>query len=1045
MRNLTLPVREQKGLFGWTRPDELHACADTAPQERRQVLTSSSRLSRTCLLYMAVMRLLWPLLLATRCLASPVPANDLLVRSWSPGADGRQQSVQALLATRDGYLWVGTGKGLMRFDGVSFTAFTAENTAGIAGDDISFNTLWEDEAGVLWAGTYGRGVIRDDHGRFATLDRQQGLADSTILRIDGDGHGGIWAYTERGVSRWHDGRFEQVHPDEDGAADAGALIEHDNRRTIDFARMGLWRHTPVALERFAYGAWHRFPTPTGEDRTFEHDVRSIYEDHLRRVWYSVASQPGRYFCARDRELTIYDGLPVDAFVTYQDREGFLWINDHGAHPARWKQGKLYPLPALHTPFLLNVVERRDGTIWAGSSHSLLLQYRPRLISSIKTAGIPEIGSALFQQRDGTIWAGGTELLQLKGASGTVASRPSPGPLFSGGTNWDVIDALSEDAEGHLLLGLRHHLGGALLSHGRLTPYLARGFDHSIIRAMLLSPSGAQWIGTDSGLYLYDKRKDDGPKRLWSGAVRCLARAGSQAVWVGTKEGPLRFEDGRQLPLEPNAAWNFGEVQSISLDSLGDLWMATSQHGIVRFAQGAFRAFGTEDGLPTDNTYSVNFGDDDDLWIRSDVGLMRIRRRSIQHLTAEPASKLQVTLFDQTDGLPTADMEPGGNQGFLHLDGGVFWFATPEGIASLRPSAFITQPSSPRAVLEEHAIDQAQRLPGANIVLAPGQRNLEFHYTALGSKRPEQLIFRYRLRGFDQGWTAAGTRRVAYYTQLPPGRYHFEVQAAEGDDDVWSPASAAAEVRVLTPFYRTWWMMGLLCCIVLSALYFFTETRRRVVADRTRMRQAFTHKLIATQEGERKRIAHELHDSLGQHLVLIRTLAMLPKPSVTQPGADHLSKIADQAAVAIQEVENISYDLRPYQLDRLGLTKTIISFVESFAYDSPFRVTHSIENIDGFFPKDMEINVYRIVQEAFGNILKHAEATEVTVIVKRVESALRLVVADNGRGFHSSVSGSTRGGLGLIGIEERAEALGGHAVIESGDYAGTKVTVTVTRT
>ena len=986
--------------------------------------------------------MLLALLHGTECLA--LPAGDLSVRNWSPGTDVRQQSVQAMLQTRDGYLWVGTGKGLMRFDGVSFTAFTADNTPGIAGDDISFNTLWEDESGVLWAGTYGEGVIKNDHGHFSTLAKQQGLSNSNIVRIDGDPTGGVWIYTSHGVNRWQNGRLERMHPEQDGA-NPQPSIPHDGRRTIDFDRMGLWRHTSEAMERFAYGAWHRFPTPPGEDRPFEQDVRSIYEDHLHRVWYSVISQPGHYFCVHNGVLTIYDGLPKNAFVTYQDHAGFLWMNDHGAHPTRWKQGKVYPLPELHASSLLNVMEGTDGVIWAGSFRTNLFQYRPKLISSIPTAGVPEVGSVIFQQRSGAVWAGGNDLLQLRAGRETENSELPLRSRFSAPNRLNTISALSEDTEGHLLIGSRLHPGGVVLDHGKLTPYLVLGPDTSALRAMLLSSSGEQWIGTDTGLYRYGKQSRVGPDELWSGAVRCLAEASSQVIWVGTTEGPMRFENGRQRPLAASASWSFGPVQAISVDAHGELWMSTPEHGLVQFAQDRFRAFNTADWLPTNNIYSINFDDEDDLWIRSDVGLLRIRRRSIEHRMADPTSKLQVTLLDQADGLPAANMEPPGNQGFLRLEDDTLWFATPGGIASLHPSDFRYRASSPRAILEEHAIDQSSRLPGSNIMLAPGQSNLELHYTALGSRRPEQVTFRYRLRGFDHGWTAAGTRRVAYYTQLPPGKYSFEVQAADGDDEIWEAEGAMAKVRVLAPFYRTWWMKGLVCCIGLGGLFTFMEGRRRIVTERTRVRQAFTQKLIATQESERKRIAHELHDSLGQHLVLIRTLALLSTPAANAPRGDHLTKIADQAAVAIQEVESISYDLRPYQLDRLGLTRTLSSLVETFQSGSAVHVTHSIENIDGFLAKDQEIHVYRIVQEALGNILKHAEATEVKVTVARTKSVLRLTVTDNGRGFVPSASGSNRGGLGLIGIEERAQALGGHAAIESADRAGTKIIVTVTHT
>ena len=973
-----------------------------------------------------------------------LPPRDLLVRSWSPGSDVRQQSIQAMLQTRDGYLWIGTGKGLMRFDGVSFTAFTADNTTGMSGDDISFNMLWEDDAGVLWAGTNEHGVVRNDRGHFSSIGKEQGLPAPTVLRVDGDKQGGVWIYTTHGVSRWRNGHLEQEHPEQDGA-NTGSLIKHDgDRRTPDFDRMGLWRRMPDGVERFAYGAWQRFPMPQGDGRVFEHDVRSIYEDHLRRVWYSLRSQPGRYFCARDGELTIYDGVPKDAFVSYQDRDGFLWLNDHGAHPARWKQGKLYPLPELHTSFLLNVLERPDGSIWAGSFNTVLLQYRPRLISSIQTAGTPEVGSVLFQQRNGAIWAGGTGLLQLREGSGGEKKRsPLRSHLVTPGT-WDIFDALSEDAEGRLLIASRHRLGGRMLDHGKLTPYLVRGFDNSVIRAMLLSSSGDQWIGTDTGLYRFRGVPGAKPERVWGGAVRCLAEAGPNFIWAGTSEGPVPFQGGHQVALAASAAWSFGEVQAISVDRLGELWTATSDHGIVRFAGAGFRAFGTTDGLPTNRIYSISFGDDDDLWIRSDLGLIRVRRRSLEHRIADPASKLQVTLLDQADGLPAPNMEPPGNQGFLRVDGSTLWFATPGGIATVHPSDFGYQASSPRAILEEHVIDQSSRIPGASIVLSPGQRNLELDYTALGSSHPEQINFRYRLRGFDYGWTAAGTRRVAYYTQLPPGSYSFEVQAADGDQEVWEATGAVAYIRVLTPFYRTWWMETLLGSAAVGTLLFFAMARRRDVLERIRVRQLFTHRLIAAQEGERKRIAHELHDSLGQHLVLIRNLALLPKLPVGAPTGESLARIADQAAAAIQEVQTISYHLRPYQLDRLGLTRTLISLTESFESSSAIRVTQLIQDIDGFFPRDMEINVYRIMQEALGNILKHAEATEVMVAVALTGAALQLVITDNGRGFASSTNGSTRGGFGLVGIQERAEALGGFAVIESVDPAGTRVIVTVTR-
>ena len=967
------------------------------------------------------------------------PATDLVVRSWSQGADVRQRSVNALLQTRDGYLWVGTGKGLLRFDGVAFTAFTADNTPGMVDDDIALFSLWEDGTGALWAGTESRGVIRDDHGHFSTLGKEQGLRGGRVLRIDGDETGAVWIYTNAGVSQWRGGDLKEMHPEQDGSA-ASVLIPRDDRRTPDFETLGLWRHTASGIERFSYGHWNQFPTPPGEDRPFEKDVSSIYEDTSHRVWYSVGSQLGRYFRVQNGTLRMYEGLPKGSFVSYEDTAGFLWFNLHSAHPARWRQGKVLPLTDMHTPWLLRVVEQADGSIWAGSPGTALFQYLPQRISSLPTSGIPEVVSVLFRQRNGDVWAGGTDLLRLQpGKDG-----PSLQPLFAGKRHWSLIYALSEDPNGNLLISSRNHLGIETLRHGHPVPYLRGDFDTSVVHTMLLSASGDQWIGTATGLYRYGKGSGARVELLWRGDVRCLVEAGPHTVWVGTATGPLRFEDGRLQPLGARSSWRFGAVQSISADRTGEVWMATLEDGVIRLSGGNLQAFGTTDGLPTRVIYSVDVGDEDDLWLRSNVGLIRVRKQSMEQRLSDPATKLRVTLFDQAEGLPATDMREAANQGFLRLDRSTFWFATPAGIASLHPSDFRSSATSPHAKLEEHTIDQSIRMPASRIVLRPGQSNLELHYTALGSKSPEQVNFRYRLRGYDKEWIAAGTRRVAYYTHLPPGAYTFEVQAADEDGEAWEAVGASADVRVLTPFYRTWWMKTLLCLLLLGGLSSFVWTRRRINMERSRMRQTFTHKLIETQEGERKRIAHELHDSLGQHLALIRTLALLPIARVGAAG-DHLAKIADQSAVAIQEVESISYDLRPYQLDRLGLTTAILSLLEHFEESSAARMTHSIENIDGFFAKNLEINVYRIVQEALANVLKHAAAKEVTVTVSQTGNSLRLMVTDNGRGFTGSTGGAGSSGLGLIGIQERAEALGGQAAIESAEGQGTKVIVTVTRT
>ncbi len=959
-------------------------------------------------------------------------ASDLLVRSWTPSQDARQRSVLALLETREGYLWLGTGNGLLRFDGVDFTSFTSQNTPGILGDRISFGTLWEDPKGVIWAGTDFSGVLRNDHGHWQTLQQKEGLTGGKVLRIDGDESGAVWIYTERGVTRWRNGHLQREAPgEEDGPS--RPVVSFSRQRTIDFAKAGLWRRYGNKVERFAFGHWSNFPVPSLQ-KPFENDVREIHQDALHRVWYSLFSYPNTVFCAEQGMLRRYDKLPPDALVSYEDQDGYLWLTDHEAHSSLWKDGHLYPLPRLKAPFLLQVLETRNGALWTGTAGTDLFKFRRRSFKMVPIAGTPEIASVLFAQSNGQVWAGGTHVLRRAPESGKIIFKPVQ--RRGQPQHWIQIKALAENARGGLLIGSRGVAG--------LEELTQQGFTHSglvtdMVQAMLLRQPAETWIGSTSGLY---RRTGELVQRVSTSPTRSLLQLSGGGLLAGTDEGPLLFRNGRQEQVLPS--WSYGAIVAMRQDSSGAVWIATQDHGLVRFADGAFHVANSADGLPTNVLYSLEFDDAGDLWMGSDLGLMRVRGRSLERNLHDSADRLQVTLFDSADGLPASIFDPLGDQGVLRRPDGDLWFGTEQGVAVIRPSTLRSASPDTHPVIEEHEIDQSGLLSGVDLVLRPGQTNLQIHYSALGSDHPEQLIFRYRLQPYDRDWVYARNRRVAYYSHLPPGTYTFKAQAADTDGEGWIGGTASTSVRVLAPFYRSWWFLLLMALSLGSFLVYAVAQRRIQRLAEQRNRQLFTHRLLTTQEGERKRIAHELHDSIGQHLVLIRTLAMLPPSTSASGPGGHLQSIAEQAAVAIKEVETISYDLRPYQLDRLGLTKAVLSLIESFEKSSTVRIQCSIDNVDDFFPKELEINVYRIVQEALGNILRHAEANSASVTVTRKGSALRLVLQDDGKGF--PVSSESKGsGLGLVGIHERAEALHGRATIDSLPGVGTTVTVEATQT
>ena len=965
--------------------------------------------------------------------ANPKAESDLLIQSWNPGSDVRERSVRSMLQSRDGYLWLATEHGLIRFDGVTFTNFALQGSPGISASLMSFYTLWEDPRGVIWAGTDGKGVIQYDHGHFRTLTTSSGLSGDTIQRIDGDAAGATWIFTSTGVSRYQDGKLSTMHPELERGPGVSSF-RFDSSRTPDHVHMGLWRTGPDGVELFSFGHWRPFPLPQGKAETFYADVESIYEDALQRIWFSLRSEPGRYYCRANGKLISYEHIPLNSFISYQDREGYLWLTDHAGHAARWKDGIRYSLAPFASPYLLNVIERSDGSFWLGTQHVPLYLLRPRLIKTLPTLGVPEIGALLFQQRSGAVWAAGTGFQKL------VGDQLQPLKLPESLSGLPFFNTLGEDPQGHLLFNIRDSFNLLELRGRRYVPYP----DTSTLGAVhhvYLDRLGQQWFATDAGLWMLAAHGfRTHPKMILRAEVTCMLETAPGQLWVGTPSGPLLISGDHIEALPGTDHWSYGAVNAMDTDFSGSIWIGTKNAGLVLYRNQSFHAFGSADGLPMDTVATVQAGDPAAIWLKTDVGLLRIGRQSLERRLHDADSDLQIRRFDDTDGLPSTAMFPYGNEGSLRLADGTLWFSTNAGIASVDPAKVPLSETVPHTLLAEHVIDQGRLESSDPIVMEPGQDDLEMHYTGLGSEAPAALKFRYRLYGVDDDWVRAGTRRSAYYSHLAPGSYRFQVQAANGNGQVWDVPGATTVVRVLAPWYKQRWLHVLAVLVLVALLLVALWRREQRIKESARQRQAFTRSLISSQESERKRIAHDLHDSLGQHLALI--LAYLrPRRSDPAKVQELLTQIEEQAHAAIDEVQAISNNLRPHQLDRLGLTNAVHSLVQHLEDASMLEITSEIADIDGAFPKDLQINFYRIVQESLGNVLRHSQATRVAVRIDAEPLRVLLSISDNGKGFSPSPPHGRRG-MGLSGISERAEVLGGHARIESKEGAGTQVVVEI---
>jgi len=331
-------------------------------------------------------------------------------------------------------------------------------------------------------------------------------------------------------------------------------------------------------------------------------------------------------------------------------------------------------------------------------------------------------------------------------------------------------------------------------------------------------------------------------------------------------------------------------------------------------------------------------------------------------------------------------------------------------------------------------------PVRQVRLPADQGNLAVQYSAVNFSAPEKLRFRYKLAGIDQDWIEAGVRRTAYYTHLPPGLFIFSVIAAN-KDGVWSPVQASQAITVVPPLWATWWFRFLAVASAAAAAAYIYSWRIAGLRAVHQRQLEFSRQLIESQELERRRIAAELHDSLGQTLAVIRNRALISLKSA----ADHrklieqLDEISDAASHALEEVREIAYELRPYQLDQLGLAKAVEIMLKKVSTEDRLRFTTKIEGLTGALSPDQETNIYRIIQESVNNIIKHSNATLASIKIMKQGNQIETVVTDNGIGFSAPREDRlAEPGLGLKGMIERARLIGGSLSISTKPGSGTTV-------
>lgn len=970
---------------------------------------------------------------------------------WTTENGLPQNSVTSIVQTRDGYLWLGTFGGLARFDGMKFTIFDATNSPGLRSSRIV--TLFEDRAGTLWIGTENGGLTRYAQGRFTTYTVENGLASNLVWAIGEDRDGTLWIGTEPGgLTRYAHGALttdrsadgfptQTIKCIQEGSnghlwfSSDRAVMRFDGNRMTTTTIIGdgpgrilnqgagpdgsLWIATTRGLFRYRAGV---LTTVTRHLLSSAQDVRSdlvlrVFQDREGNIRFLTPQGVARFEAGRivmEREIgaltRLIDQIPrLRALLV--DREGNLWIGTDGKGLHRFRPGQLTAytqVDGLSDNSFVPVTEDVDGKVWLGS-----------------------MSGGLFQFQNGTFTVHNLYAYNLQGR------RTLIGP-------W----ALRQARDGSLWIG--DYLGLHLYREGRLTS-LERFVDVPVM-AIYEDQQGAVWIGTlkgnapgnPGGLY----QLKDGEMTHYSVAdglvcsdVRVITQDRQGALWIGTTGGLGRLKDGQFTNYTTENGLSHNYIRDIYEAADGALWIGTYGGGLNRFKNGAFTPITTKNGL-FDNIVSRILEDDRGyFWMSCNRGIYRINRRELNDVADGKIKAVTSISYGTGDGMAISECNGGAQPAGWKTRDGKLWFPTIKGVVVVDPS--VGNPLPPPIHIEQILVDKISVDLGQTVEIAPNQKDFEVHYTGLCFTAPEKVRFKYQLEGYDDTWVEAGKRRTAYYTHLPPGQYRFRV-IAMNNDGVWNLDGASIQFVLLPPFWQAWWFVSLTVLGVGGLVLLIYHRRVSQLKRAKAAHEEFSRRLIEMQEHERKRIASELHDSLSQSLVIIKNRALhsLQTPENSEHAFEQMEEIAEAASQALAEVRQIAYDLRPFQIDRLGLTKAIEAVIRNVASSNKLSITTELDPIDGVLPPELEIHFYRIVQESLSNVVKHAEATEVKVMIKKDGQFMEIVVQDNGKGCTADLPVDEGGGFGWIGMKERARILGASPLIQSAPGQGTTVTLRV---
>lgn len=939
----------------------------------------------------------------------------------------------AIAQTKDGYIWVGTGAGLLRFDGVRFVPWAAPRGGKLPSTSIT--ALLGAPDGSLWIGTQA-GLARWTDGSLTTFPSERGsvmhiyadasgalwfsqalVKESTgpLCRIAGttphcystskssaprrvatdiveDDEGALWVVSEASVVRWKSAVLEEFAPREVG--EHVAAIKALARTSDGRLWVGMASAPDLGLQQLVNGTFKPYRTAQFDGRTVS--VQSLYVDAAQSLWVGTLDE-GIYRISAGvvDHFRRQDGLSGDPVMQFlEDREGTLWV----ATPAGIDSFRDLPITTFTAPADLPMNEvdsvhgASDGTLWVGGNGALAALRDGRMRSIRRADGLPgDQITSMLQDRSGALWIGVE--------NGLVLYRDGR-----------FIPMLTR--EGHstgLIVGLAEDVDGSIWAE-------ASGFPRKL-------------------LHIRDRQIIEEYPAPQMPEARRLAGDPGGGIWLGLIDGNIaRFRHGKletfQFRDPGNSSFETA-IKQIEVDADGGV-LAASSLGIVGWKAGTKRTLGAKEGLPCDDIHGFVRDFVDDLWLYTQCGLVQIPKDQVRAWWRSAGTRVKPRVLDASDGAHPA------LTAFVSAarsTDGRLWFANLTGLQMIDPARRARNDRPPPVRIEAVVADRKAYSPIDALRLPAHTRDIQIDYTGLSFAVPEKVRFRYRLEGHERQWQEPGSRRQALYNDLPPAAYTFRV-IASNNDGVWNETGARLRFSVAPAWYQTTAFRALVVVLAVFLLWSIYRIRMWQVAKALGAR--FDERLA-----ERTRIARELHDTLLQTIQASKLVAdsALASAADTSRTHENLASLSSWLGTAVAEGRAALNSLRASTTQRNDLADSLRALAQETASPST-EVVLSVSGEAREMHPIVRDEINRIGREAIRNALQHSGASRVHIELI-YSNELRLRVSDNGKGIESRIieHGAT-GHFGIRGMRERAANISGTLTITTSESTGTIVELIV---